>query len=100
MKSQGEISGSLFDALEPRGWVWEGERLYPPNRTFWTQGTKGQKTPPGMILNMHVRMKAALESNRASKPAHWSAEQHRDWVSDMESLVGTLESLLEKEGLL
>jgi hypothetical protein len=96
MKSQGEISGTLFDALESCGWVWEGERLYAPNRTFWTQGTRGQKTPPGMLINMRGSVKAALESNRASKPAHWSVEQHRDWVSDMESLMGTLESLLEK----
>ena len=88
---------SLFDALESRGWVREGERLYPPNRTFWTQGTRGHKTPPGMLLNMRGRMKAALESNRANKPAHWSAQQHRDWVSDMESFVGALESLLEGE---
>ena len=100
MESQGDISGSLFDALESRGWVWEGERLYPPNRMFWTQGARGQKTPPGMLFNMRGRMKAALESNRASRPAHWSAEQHRDWVSDMESLVDTLELLLGKEGIL
>ena len=100
MKSQGEESSSLFDALESRGWMWDGERLYPPNRTFWTQGTRGHKTPPGMLLNMHGNVKTALENNRSNKPAHWSAEQHGQWVSDMQSLAETLESLLEKEGIL
>jgi len=100
MNAQGEESGSLFDALESRGWAWEGERLYPPNRTFWAQGTLWHKTAPGMHLNMYRSVKAALENNRSVKPTHWSAEQHCQWVSDMESLVDTLESLLEKEGIL
>src|SRR5687768_3464176 len=99
MAPQGERTGSLFDALESRGWAWEGERLYPPNRTFWTRGTRGHKAPPAMLLSMRGVVKAALDNNRANRPDHWSAEYHRDWVSDMESMAGALESLLEDEGL-
>jgi len=91
MTPQGEKPGSLFDTLVSRGWACEGDRLYPPNSLFWTRGMRGRKTPQGMLLNMYRIEKAALESNRVSKPAHWSAEQHHAWVRDMESLVDALE---------
>ncbi len=99
MTPPGDKSSSLFDVLESRGWVWEGERLYPPKRMFWAQGTRGHTAHPGMLLGMRAMVQAALENNRANRLAHWSEEQHRDWVSDMESLAGGLESLLEEAGL-
>lgn len=98
MKSQDKNSESLFHALEARGWVWENERLYAPNKTFWTEGTKSESTPLGMLLNMRERMKVALGSLKANKPAHLNTKQYDDWVRDMESLVNTIEELCELGG--
>ena len=78
MKSQDKSPGSLFDALEAKGWVWESERLYAPNKTFWTEGTKSQSTPLGMLLSMRERMKVALGNLRANKPAHLNTKQYQD----------------------
>ena len=95
LNSQAINPESLFQALEARGWGWENERLYAPKSTFWVEGTKGQSTPLGVLLNMRERMTVALASLRANQPGHLSTEQHQDWVSDMESLVNTIEELLE-----
>lgn len=86
---------SLFYALEARGWIFADERLYSPKRTFWIEGTENQSTPLGMLLNMGQRMKVVLENLRANKPAHLNSKQHQDWVSDMESLVNTIEAVIE-----
>ena len=99
MKSQSENPESLFHALEARGWVWENERLYAPNGTFWTQGTKSQSTPLGMLLNMRERMKVALANLKANKPTHLNQKQYEDWLSDMGSLVNTIEELLENQNV-
>ena len=98
MKSHAVSSESLFRALEARGWVWENERLYAPKSTFWVEGTKGQSTPLGILLNMRERMTVALANLRANQPGHLNTEQHQDWVSDMESLVNTIEEFLDSWG--
>jgi hypothetical protein len=99
MKSQDNNPGSLFDALQAKGWVWENERLFAPNRTFWTEGTKSQTTPLAMLLNMREGMNVALGSLRANKPAHLNTKQYQDWVSDMGSLVNTIEELLDNQNI-
>jgi len=99
MESETEKPGSLFNVLEANGWAWEDERLYAPNRTFWTEGTKCQPTPLGMLLNMRERMEAVLQNLRVSKPSHLSAKQYQGWVSDMESLANTIKRLLESQGI-
>ncbi len=97
MKSQVTNPQSLFNALEAKGWVWENERLYAPNKTFWTEGTKGQSTPLGMLLNMRERMKVTLENLKTDKPTHLNTKQYQNWVIDMESLVNTIEELLDNQ---
>ena len=99
MKSQDKNTRSLFDALEAKGWVWESERLYAPNKTFWTEGTKNQNAPVETLLSMRERMKATLGNLRANKPMHLNTKQYHDWVSDLESLVSTIEELLANQNV-
>jgi len=97
MKCHDKNPGSLFHVLERKGWVWDDERLYAPNRFLWIEGTRSQSVPFGMVLKMSERMKATLASLRQDKPAHLSTEQYKDWVGDMESLVNTIEGLLPND---
>ena len=99
MKSQDKNSESLFHALEAKGWVWENERLYAPNKTFWAEGTKSLSAPLGMLLNMRERMKVALGSLKSNKPAHLNQKQYEGRVSDMESMSNTIEELLENQNV-
>jgi hypothetical protein len=70
--------------------------FYAPNRFFWIEGTRTQNIPFGMLLKMSERMKVTLASLRTNKP-QLTTEQFQDWISDMESLVNTIEELLWKE---
>ena len=90
-------SDSLFDALETKGWTWEAERLYAPKRTFWTEGTRSESTPLGMVLRLRERIATSLESLKATRPTHLTPKQHEDLLSDMESLVNTTEELLKSQ---
>lgn len=94
-----EHSGnSLHRALESKGWCRENEWLYPPRKTFSLGGTAERTPPPGMLMNLHARMKQSLEVVSRNKPDHLSERQHLDRISDMESLVETLEELLKGSG--
>ena len=97
MNSHAINSKSLFHALEARGWIWEREHLNAPKGTFWIEGTRGQSTPLEMLLNIRESMTGALASLRASQPGHLNRKQQQDWVSDMESLVNTIDELLKNQ---
>ncbi len=96
IESQDKDHASLFNALEAKGWVWENERLYAPNKTFWIEGTMRQRPTSGMLIGTHERIKVTVENLKIDKPAHLNGKQYEDWVSDMESLVKTLEELIEE----
>ena len=95
MQAPEQSGNSLHHALELKGWCRENEWLYPPRKTFSLRGTEERTPPPGMLMNLHARMKHSLEVVRRNRPDHLSERQHLDWISDMESLVSTLEDLLK-----
>ena len=99
MQASEQSGNSVHRALELKGWCRENEWLYPPRKTFSLQATEVSSLAPGMLMNLHARMKQSLEVVKRNRPVHLSERQHLDLVSDMESLVSTLEELLKRNSV-
>ena len=98
MQSSEQSGNSLHRALKLKGWCRENEWLYPPLKTFSLRGTEASLAP-GMLMHLHARTKHSLEAVKRNRPDHLSERQHLDLVSDMESLVSTLEELLKRDSV-
>lgn len=96
MKAQEHNDTSLFRALEANGWVWQGGRLYPPNRTFWFRGAE---FPRHVVPDLYMTMKAGLESMPGVKHLYPDQEQFEKWMEDTESLVAILAELVESNNV-
>ncbi len=86
----------LYNALEARGWRWEENRLYPPHKTFWVEGTHGTGVPPHTLERMYEKFKDMLERMPEIKHLYPDERFFQNWVEDTESIVNVLEVLVNE----
>ena len=86
---------SLLKALQARGWFWEGEFIYSPNRMLWLYG---RILWNGNLLNFHDTFAVRVKRIIAMKAWHADAQQHQYVVEDNRSLVSAFEEVLEANG--
>jgi hypothetical protein len=95
MESQDKKRVSLFRALEAKGWFWENDCLYPPNKTFWIRGD--DPTWGRVLPKLYESMKSSLERMPEIEHLYHDKKKFQVWVEDTESLVTTLKELVEGE---
>jgi hypothetical protein len=92
MESPEEYREPLIKELEKRGWFWQSDIIYAPNKMLWLD-----RNPDfGKLSDFHERWRERVQRIIKMKPYHKDPEQHRQVVEDNESLVSALEALLKQ----
>jgi hypothetical protein len=84
---------AVLEMLEDRGWQWQGDFIYAPNKMLWLN----KDLDFGTLKEFHKRFYERLAKMKAIMPEPQYEPVYRQVVDDNESLVNVLSELLEKE---
>ncbi|HSB08756.1 MAG TPA: hypothetical protein VLM38_04555 [Blastocatellia bacterium] len=82
---------ALFEALESRSWFYRESFIYAPNQTMWLLVAEPWQAD---LAEFHERMAGRKERIIKNAGFHDNQEQHKNVVSDITSLIESIESLL------
>src|SRR5262249_17396387 len=88
----------LFARLESRGWFWEEDIIYSPNKRFWF--SKDKPWVGGDLYDFRDRMLGKMHRVIANK--NWYNQDEESWrqiAEDVSQLAETLELMSEDGGL-
>jgi hypothetical protein len=93
MEPNSDHREAVLRMLENRGWQWQGDLIYAPNRMLWLH----RGLDFGTLEEFYERFFERLAKMKAITPKPENETVYHEVVDDNQSLVDVLTELVEKQ---